>query len=144
VVTNQSAIARGWLRPEGLEQIHAAIAAALGAAGATIDRWHTCPHHPSLGDGPFTVRCDCRKPLPGLLQAALREFAVDPAACVTIGDADRDLEAGERAGTGTVLVGTGKGPQEWRKALARLGRAPCYVPDLAAAAELLLGPERIS
>ena len=102
-----------------------------------------CPHHPTEGPqgraGPFTGECDCRKPRPGMLLRAAEAFGVDPARCVTIGDSDRDLEAGERAGVPSLLVATGKGRDQWRQSLARTGRAPDCVPDLTCAVDLLLG-----
>jgi D-glycero-D-manno-heptose 1,7-bisphosphate phosphatase len=144
LVTNQSAIARGWLTPEGLEAIHAELARRLAERGARLDRVSYCPHHPDQGPdgrpGPFTAACECRKPAPGQLVEAARAFGVDPAACVTIGDSDRDLEAGERCGAAAVLVLTGKGRDQLARARTRLGREPVVAEDLAAAVERLLGP----
>ena len=57
-----------------------------------------CPHHPD-----FTGDCDCRKPKPGLLLQAIKTYNIDPAESVLIGDTNRDLEAGKRAGIGKNL-----------------------------------------
>jgi phosphoglycolate phosphatase-like HAD superfamily hydrolase len=62
---------------------------------------------------------------------------VPPEAALVIGDSDRDLEAGERAGVHAVLVLTGKGADELPRARARLRREPDVAPDLAAAVAAL-------
>jgi D-glycero-D-manno-heptose 1,7-bisphosphate phosphatase len=138
VVTNQSAIARGDLDPERLGHVHAALSGLLARAGAGIELWGWCPHHPSEGLPPYRRACRCRKPEPGLLQAAARRLGRDLAASWIVGDAERDLLAGASVGARGVLVGTGKGGAE-RERLERAGRPPRYfAPDLAAAAELIV------
>jgi D-glycero-D-manno-heptose 1,7-bisphosphate phosphatase len=97
IVTNQRAIALGRLSEAGLERIHAELARRLAAAGAHVDAFYHCPH----GHG----ECRCRKPEPGLLEAAARDFGVAAEDAVMIGDAASDVEAGRRAGTRTVRVG---------------------------------------
>jgi D-glycero-D-manno-heptose 1,7-bisphosphate phosphatase len=52
-----------------------------------------CPHHPQ-----FSGECDCRKPHPGMLLQAARDLDLDLPQCVLLGDKERDLEAGRRAG----------------------------------------------
>ena len=143
LITNQSAIARGWLSEEGLGEIHAELERRLAELGARLDLILFCPHHPKEGPngspGPFTGPCECRKPSSGMLREALRRFDAEPADSVTVGDSDRDLEAGAAAGVPGLLVCTGKGREQWRRALERTGHAPDCVPDLAAAVDLLLG-----
>ena len=138
VVTNQSAIARGLLDEEGLARVHERLAERLAEEGAHLDLVLACPHHPHEGSPPWRRVCGCRKPAPGMLVEAARRLGLDLAASWTIGDAARDLEAGRRAGTRSILVLTGKGPGE----LARLeaqGRPPRWVArDLLHAAELVL------
>ena len=80
------------------------VEALLGAAGAGLDGVYYCPHHPERG-GAY----DCRKPEPGLLRRAAHDLGIDLATSLTVGNAERDLEAGRRAGTavaGLVLPGT--------------------------------------
>ena len=138
VVTNQSGIARGLLDERTLAAIHARLTAELERAGARLDAILHCPHHPEEGAPPLRRRCECRKPAPGLLQEAARRFSLDLAACWTIGDSLRDLEAGRRAAlAGGVLVLTGKGLDE-RARLAPRG-PELVAPDLPSAARLVLG-----
>jgi len=98
VVTNQSGVARGLYGEDDVRRFHAWMAAALAAQGARIDAFYHCPHHPTAGTGAYTRACDCRKPEPGMLQRAIAEHAIDPAASVLIGDKATDVEAARRAG----------------------------------------------
>ncbi|HIG10445.1 MAG: D-glycero-beta-D-manno-heptose 1,7-bisphosphate 7-phosphatase [bacterium] len=105
VVTNQSGIARGKLTEVDLTAIHRRLDELLAAEGAHIDAYYHCPHHPEFG---ASGACTCRKPEPGLFLRAAEELSLDLSRSWTIGDSLRDLEAGVRAGTGGVLVRTGK------------------------------------
>ncbi|MBL8863348.1 MAG: HAD family hydrolase [Planctomycetes bacterium] len=112
VVTNQSALARGWLDEAGLAAIHARMAELLAQEGARVDAIRHCPHHPEEGRGELRRVCRCRKPAPGMLLDLARERGLDLAASWTIGDAERDVAAARAAGTHTALVLTGKGARE--------------------------------
>jgi D-glycero-D-manno-heptose 1,7-bisphosphate phosphatase len=92
VVTNQPDVARGLVRRETVDAIHARLAAAL-----PVDDIRCCDHDD--GDG-----CSCRKPRPGMLLDAAAAHGVDLGASVMVGDRWRDVEAGRRAGCATVLV----------------------------------------
>jgi len=110
VITNQSGIARGYYSADDLEQLHLHMADEIAAAGGRIDGWYYCPHHP---DYPAeAAQCDCRKPLPGLLQRAARELGIDLASSWMIGDKLADISAGVAAGCQTILVRTGYGSSE--------------------------------
>jgi len=137
VVTNQSGVARGLFDEETLFRIHERLVAELAAEGARVDSIGYCPHHPGEGELPYRRECRCRKPGPGLLEDAALRFGVDLARSFTVGDSLRDLEAGAALGVRGVLVRTGKGAEEERKARAS-GRAVTVVADLAAAAEWIL------
>ena len=112
VITNQSAIARGLIREEDLEQVHHFIAEAFRQKKARIDAFYHCPHHPTEGTGANTRACDCRKPQPGLLLRAARDLQLDLGGSYMIGDKLRDTEAGHQAGCGSILVKTGYGQEE--------------------------------
>jgi D-glycero-D-manno-heptose 1,7-bisphosphate phosphatase len=99
VVTNQSGVARGLYDEAQVGVFHAAIEAALAAAGAHVDAWYFCPFHPDAvvpayrhADHPD------RKPNPGMVLRALADFTVPPARAFLIGDQPSDLEAARRAG----------------------------------------------
>ncbi len=112
VVTNQSAIARGWLDEAGLAAIHARLTEMLAAAGAHVEAIYFCPHHPTEGVGDLRRACDCRKPEPGLLLRAAREHDIDLASSWMVGDAARDIAAARTVGVHTALALTGKGAAE--------------------------------
>ena len=142
VVTNQSGIARGLLSEADLAAVHHRMEALLADAGARVDGSFHCPHHPELGPPDLRRACDCRKPAPGMILRAIEEHGIDPSRSALIGDAERDLEAGRRAGVPRlVLVTTGKGAATWNRLGSEERDAIEYVPDLAAAAELICGPE---
>lgn len=128
VVTNQSGIARGYYTPAEVIALHEAVDAMLAAHGARIDGYYFCPHHPQYGD---QIRCDCRKPAPGMLQQAAEQHAIDLRASWLVGDHLTDIEAAQHAGVTPILVRTGHG------ALAQDGLPPgvLCVADLAAAAQ---------
>ena len=102
VVTNQPVIARGEVSWEELNDIHKKMETLLGKDGAYIDGIYICPHHPDKGfDGErpeYKFYCDCRKPKPGLLLQAARDFNIDLSESYMIGDSERDVEAGKAAG----------------------------------------------
>lgn len=102
VVTNQPVIARGEITWEELNEIHKKMATLLGKEGAYVDGIYICPHHPDKGfegERPeYKIDCDCRKPKPGLLLQAARDFNIDLSESYMIGDSHRDVEAGENAG----------------------------------------------
>ena len=138
VVTNQSAVARGWIDPAQLERVHAALTERLAMAGAHIDLFLHCPHHPTEGYPPYRRECACRKPLPGLLLEAERRLPIARAGSWMIGDASRDLAAARALDVPGILVATGKGEREL-PLLEAAGTPPeHYVPGLAAAVDLIL------
>src|SRR6266540_4662404 len=66
VVTNQSGVARGLYTEADILALHEWMQARLGEAGARIDAFYYCPHHPEASEPAYRVACDCRKPLPGM------------------------------------------------------------------------------
>lgn len=109
VVTNQAGIARGFYKLADVESLHAWVGSELTKAGATIDAFYICPHHPEFGD---IWNCVCRKPSPGLLRQAMADFNIDPSRSYLIGDKQSDIEAAIAAGIEPILVLTGYGRQE--------------------------------
>ena len=101
VVTNQPVIARGECSFEGLRLIHNKMETLLGREGAFLDAIYYCPHHPDSGfEGErleYKRVCDCRKPAPGLLFQAVRDFNIDLSNSIMIGDGPADEAAGRAA-----------------------------------------------
>jgi D-glycero-D-manno-heptose 1,7-bisphosphate phosphatase len=104
VVTNQSAMARGFFDKTHLDLIHQRLSALLGAYGVHLDGIYVCPHMPE-------DNCSCRKPRPGLVEQAIKDLNFDPKLCFVVGDKACDIELGRRVGATTLLVSTGYGAQ---------------------------------
>ena len=109
IATNQPVIARGECTIEGLTEIHNRIEALLGEKGAFVDGIYYCPHHPDSGFEneikELKIKCDCRKPSPGLLLEAQKNFNIDLEKSYMVGDSLRDVEAGKNAGCTPVFLG---------------------------------------
>ena len=99
VVTNQSGIARGIFKREDYEAVRKHFESLLEAEGAHIDASYFCPHHPSV-----TGACNCRKPATGMFEAAMRDFRLDPANVVYIGDRWRDVVASKKLGGRGIMI----------------------------------------
>lgn len=108
VVTNQAGIARGYYDVAAMNRLHDYLCARLEEEEVKLDAIYFCPHHPEGIAKGFNVKCDCRKPAPGMLLQAAQDFNVDLATSVLIGDKASDIEAGKRAGVGlTIIVESG-------------------------------------
>ena len=109
VVTNQPSVARGDLTMDQLQEIHKKMETLLGKEGAYIDHIYVCPHHPDKGfpgEVPeLKISCECRKPKPGMLLQAARDYNIDLESSWMIGDDQRDIQAGINAGCHTALIG---------------------------------------
>jgi D-glycero-D-manno-heptose 1,7-bisphosphate phosphatase len=140
VVTNQSAIARGWLTEAGLAAVHAELNRRLAQQGAAIDAFYHCPHLPGAALERYNRECECRKPGVGLLEQAAREWRLDLRRSYMVGDSERDMEAGRRAGCATILIRREpSGSDHAERADAAL--ADAVVPDLMGAARLVLSDD---
>ncbi|GAC1425304.1 MAG: HAD family hydrolase [Ktedonobacteraceae bacterium] len=114
VITNQSGIARGYFTEADLQRMHDYLTGELLALGVRVDGIYHCPHHPEGVIEGLAVRCECRKPQPGMLLRAARELDLDLKRSWFVGDILDDVEAGNRANCRTVLVdlGTESLPQQ--------------------------------
>ena len=93
VVTNQSGVARGLYDEASVRSLHTHMQNVLSAQGARIDAFYYCPHHPEGTIKSLAVQCRCRKPGPGMLEQAAREWPIDIGASFLIGDRDNDIAA---------------------------------------------------
>lgn len=138
IVTNQSAVGRGWLSEASLARIHAALGELLAARGAPLDAIYSCT---DLPDEAAEARAPDgrRKPGAGMLLEAARDLELDLSRSWIIGDQIRDAVAGRRAGCrGALLVRTGRAPLGEDAAHASDG----LFSDLATAARHILDVER--
>jgi len=96
VLSNQSGIGRGYFTQEEAEAVNAKINTLLPGKAA-IDAFYFCPHTPE-------EECSCRKPSPGLLDAACRDYEIDLERSFMVGDKESDILLGKYAGLETVLI----------------------------------------
>ena len=122
LVTNQSAIARGFLTVDQLKTIHSVLLARLEAGGARLDAIYYCPHHPDDG-------CRCRKPQPAMIHRAVADLALDLSRAYVIGDQPRDIELARHVGARGVLVLSGQTHREAVHDMEPSARAPHFVAE---------------
>jgi D-glycero-D-manno-heptose 1,7-bisphosphate phosphatase len=100
VLSNQSAIGRGWISSETVDEIHRQMIGEIRGVGGRIDDVMVCPHAPDSG-------CRCRKPQPGLLLDTALKHRFDLHRAVMVGDSHRDVQAAQLAGAIPVMVRSG-------------------------------------
>jgi len=122
IITNQAGIGRGYFSENDYHAVHAELLHQLAAE--TIDGTYFCP------DAPYAAT-DRRKPAPGMVLEAARDFGIDLSASYFVGDKTSDIECGARAGCRTILVETGYGAKE-------SATPDCRVPNLTAAVDAIL------
>lgn len=93
VITNQAGIAKGIYSEKDFYELSEWMSGQFEEKGLRISKVYHCPHHPD-----FTGICSCRKPEPGMILQAIKDFDLDISKSVLIGDMESDLEAGRRAG----------------------------------------------
>lgn len=107
VISNQSAVGRGYLTRRALEGIHRDLRRRLKSDGAMLDAVYYCPHHPDEA-------CECRKPALGMIESAQKRFRIDLKRSFFIGDSTTDMKTASNAKCAGVLVRTGKGGRDGR------------------------------
>lgn len=107
-VTNQSGVARGYFGEDVVRAVNRRVIDCFAVAGARIDSIYYCPHYPLPGE----PECDCRKPKRGMIDQAMRDFAIDLSRSFVVGDRLCDVQLGRTIGRPGILVLTGYGEQE--------------------------------
>lgn len=135
VVTNQSGVARAFFPESLVHEMHEKMKAELAAHGAHVDGIYYCPH---IRDD----NCNCRKPLPGMLEQAAREHGLDLGASSLVSDRYDDILMAQSVGSRGILVltGYGRGEYQWKK--DGWPRQPDHVVEnLSAAVDITLGDD---
>jgi len=136
VVSNQAGIGRGVMSAQSVEEINARMVEEIEKDGGRIKAVYYCPHTPD-------ANCDCRKPKPGMLLRAAREFGVDLLNSYLIGDSLSDIQAAAKVGCKTILVKTGRGIDSLERREQWIVDPDYVVPNLLEAASLVLAIDRI-
>ena len=135
-VSNQSGIARGRFSLEQMLAVQAEVERQLQEeAGAWLDAFYYCPHHPEGVVEPYAGVCDCRKPGIGMLERAVRELGLSMEGSFMVGDKRIDVACGYNAGLTSLLVTSGM-PLD--PAVSAAEEPASTLPDLAAAAQWIL------
>ena len=92
IVSNQGGVAKGVYTEKDIHKVHEKLLSELKKHSVEIDAIYYCPHHNSVSD------CECRKPKPGMILNAVKEFGINPLESYLIGDSTRDIIAGKNAG----------------------------------------------
>lgn len=103
LITNQAGIARGYYEEAAFRSLMDWVEEELRRHGAHFDAVYFCPHHPTAGQGEYRIQCDCRKPAPGLILRAAREWSIELENSFFIGDKESDLAAARAAEVAPVL-----------------------------------------
>lgn len=109
VITNQSGIARGFIKEDQLTAVHNTLVELLNKEGAHLDAIYFCPHHPEYGEPPYRMECECRKPNSGMLRQAEKEFGINLKKSFVVGDRIIDVQTAHAVGAVGILVKTGYG-----------------------------------
>lgn len=135
IVTNQAAIGKGLLTVEGLHQVQQRLDDLLKVEGATIDAWYFCPEVRVAADDE-TIDFPDRKPGPGMLLRAARDFDISLADSWMVGDRLSDALAGKNAGCrGSIIIA----PQTSDKRLLSHPSVDFFVTTLSQVNEIILG-----
>jgi len=133
VVTNQRGVSLGLYREQDVEDIHTQFNLILGKSGAKVDAFYYCPHDKKS--------CDCRKPLPGMFEAARKDFPeIEARTSVMVGDSLSDIEFGKNVGMRTVFIEGDAEAKAYQKpgAVKAAELADTTAETLSAAVDLLL------
>ncbi|MBN1129565.1 MAG: HAD family hydrolase, partial [Chitinispirillaceae bacterium] len=90
VITNQAGIAKGRFPEQDVIHLHAWMKEQFRQRGIDIAAFYYCPHHKDGVALEYAIDCNCRKPRPGMVEQAIRDFGIDIAESLVIGDKESD------------------------------------------------------
>ena len=141
IVSNQPGMAKNHYDMDVFDEIQEKMKNELAKDGAKIDVEYYCLHHPEASVEIYHVICDCRKPKPGLILQASKENNIDLSESWMIGDGINDIQAGQAAGSRTILIGRRK--CDVCRVLEKQGAKPDYIaPNLYKASLITEKEER--
>jgi mannose-1-phosphate guanylyltransferase/phosphomannomutase len=142
VTTNQPSIAKGFCSFQNIDSIHEEMKHQLASNNAHVDAVYLCPHHPEkgfVGEVPdLKIVCECRKPKPGMMLKAAKDFEINLPKSWTIGDSPIDIEAGRRIGVKTIFITSGGGTGSKEEQKYKHVKPDFVACDLLQAAEIII------
>jgi len=117
VVTNQGGVARGFFTENVIPLVHEEIDRQLEKYELRVDHYYYCPHHPAGSVKEYSIKCECRKPMPGMILQAVQDYNIDLNSSFLVGDKKTDLLAAKNAGCPGLLVETGHGKEHKKESL---------------------------
>ncbi|MBN2244995.1 MAG: HAD family hydrolase [Candidatus Aminicenantes bacterium] len=142
VITNQSGIARGLIEEKALIEMHRKLQKDFSRRNAYFDGIYYCPHFPEADHPAYGIKCNCRKPAPGMALQAAADLNIDTSLSYMIGDKVEDILFGINIQAKTVLVLTGYGKRT-QELLKEKGIKPSYVAaNLLEAVNWILSQEK--
>lgn len=144
IITNQSGVARGLMTEEFVKKVHQLMLEWFDEAGVKVDAVEYCPHHPDGVVEKYAIKCDCRKPAPGMLNRAAKKLDIDFSRSYVVGDKLSDIELGPVTGAKAIMVRTGFGEREAEKISDGDHPAPNYIAyGIKDAVEWILSDARL-
>ncbi|MDI6641213.1 MAG: HAD family hydrolase [Elusimicrobiota bacterium] len=125
IVSNQPGVAKKHFSIKTLREMDRKMKIELAKDDAHIDAIYYCLHHPAGKNRKYAIKCNCRKPKPGLILRAADELGIDLKHSYMIGDELTDIKAGKTAGCKTILIGTLK--CQFCKEMDKIGVRPDYI-----------------
>ncbi|MCC3646347.1 HAD family hydrolase [Cytobacillus oceanisediminis] len=104
IITNQAGIGRGYYTEDDFRIVNDWMLKQFEVNGIFITKVYYCPYHPEFGLGSYKKNAFCRKPKPGMILDAKKEFNLDLSKSILIGDKESDIEAGVGAGINTNVL----------------------------------------
>ena len=131
IITNQACVGKGIVSWATVQEIHARMMQEIAQADGQIEGVLCCPHKEDAG-------CDCRKPAPGMLRRAYKEYKVDLRQAILIGDCVKDVQTAAVVGMPAIMVLSGLGRND---DLENTSLSCRLALDLDHAAQLILNGE---
>ncbi len=135
IVFSTSAINRGIVSIDAIEEIHRLMLKEIKQAGGKVEAVLYCPHRPEED-------CECRKPRPGLLRKAASLYGLELERCYLVGDKLTDAGAGQAVGCQTILVRTGREGAQWYESQVKIGREHRLCQNITEAVAWILETEK--
>jgi D-glycero-D-manno-heptose 1,7-bisphosphate phosphatase len=128
VTTNQGGIGLGFYDEDLVRRVHDLLSVDLARAGARVDGYYFCPHHPRAIRDDLRLDCECRKPKPGMVRQAQADLDIDLSRSFVVGDKAADVGLAASVGAVGLLVTTGHGRTELNRHGGRMPGA-AFIAD---------------